>query len=100
MKKNEVERLQKLLRSVPGPTEASRSHPYNITMFKMAYVMFRQTERLNKLTYVLIVLTPVLAVLTLILVAKYFANKRRPPNKEETIDDNNIDMIFSRGPNI
>ncbi len=66
-KKDEVARMQEILASVPGPTEASSSQPYNVTMFKMAYLMVRETERLGKLTCALIVLTAILAALTIVL---------------------------------
>ncbi len=72
MRKDEVARMQKLLASVLGPTEASGSQPYNVTMFKMSYVMFRETERLGKLTCALIVLTAILAALTIVLAVTVF----------------------------
>lgn len=68
MKKDEVARMQKFLASVPGPTEAGGSQPYNVVMFKMAWVMFRETERLGKLTRALIGLTAILAALTIVLI--------------------------------
>lgn len=68
-KKDEVARMQEILASVPSPTEASGSQSYNVTMFKMAYVMFRETEQLGKLTCTLIVLTAILAALTIVLAA-------------------------------
>jgi hypothetical protein len=68
--KSETERAQKLLASVPGPSEASNSQPYNITMFKMSYIMFRATKQLFYLTWALIVLTIILTVSTVMLVIK------------------------------
>ncbi|MDO8650488.1 MAG: hypothetical protein Q7K33_04265 [Candidatus Berkelbacteria bacterium] len=69
MKKDDIAaRMQEILNSLPDPGEASGNQPYNITMFKMNLLIFRATERLNKLTYALIVLTAILAALTIVLI--------------------------------
>ncbi len=68
MRNDIARRMQKLLSSLPDPGAASGNQSYNITMFKMSLLMFRETERLNKLTCALIALTAILAVLTLALV--------------------------------
>jgi len=70
MKNDLATRMQRLLSSLPDPSAASGGELYTITMFKMNLLLFRETERLNKLTCALIALTAILAILTIVLAIK------------------------------
>jgi hypothetical protein len=61
-------KMVECLGQLPDPGEASENLPYTVTMFKVSLLTFLETEKLGKLTCVLIGLTSVLAVLTVALI--------------------------------
>lgn len=70
MKKDIAKRMEKILKDLPEPGEASSGQHYNITMFKMSLLMFMTTERIGTLTWVLIALTGVVTALTIVIAIK------------------------------
>ena len=61
----ERQKLKNMLQSIPDPYDVNGGLRPEITANKFNYILLRHSQRLNKLTWSLIVLTAVLALVTI-----------------------------------